>query len=290
VRLAVEAGVDPIAALVLATANPALYHGLSELGSLGPGYQADVCVFEDLRTFEPRLVFQAGRLVAEDGRVLSGVVPAPGAPDFFRRTVRLGAVVPASLVLSLDEGVAVRAIGVREGSLTTKDERIVLGDPGVEAAHLAVVERHRRTGRVGRGFVTGFGIRRGAIASSVGHDAHNCMVLGARGPKAGTEMAAALGRLGELGGGQVAVCDGRVLAEVPLPLAGLMSDQEASVVAAQLSTLESRVERELGVTLPAPFMHLSFLGLSVIPELRLSDLGLVDVGRFELASVVVDPA
>lgn len=290
VRLAVAAGVAPIDALVLATANPAAYHGLAELGSLGPGYQADVCVFDDLVGFEPRQVWQGGRLVAEGGEVLPGAVPARSAPGLFRGTVRLGSGVPnGALVAPLAEGRALRVIGVEEGSLTTRALTVSPGEQG-DVAHLAVVERHRSTGRVGVGYVTGFGIRRGAIASTVGHDAHNCMVLGARGPSAEREMAVALGRLGELGGGQVAVLDGAVAAEVPLPLAGLMSDRPAAEVARGLDRLEAVARADLGISLSAPFMHLSFLGLSVIPELRLTDLGLVDVGRFELVPLEAGPA
>jgi adenine deaminase len=155
---------------------------------------------------------------------------------------------------------------------------------------IAVAERHRATGRIGLGYVRGFGLARGAIGSTVAHDAHNCMLVGAAGPAGPADMAVALARLAELGGGQVAVLDGRVIAEVPLPIAGLMSDQPAAQVAADMQRLEEVTAAELGVTIGAPFMHLSFLGLSVIPQLRITDLGLVDVDSFRLTTVAAAPA
>jgi adenine deaminase len=158
-------------------------------------------------------------------------------------------------------------------------------DPSLDVARIAVVERHRRTGRVGLGYVTGFGLKRGAIASTVAHDAHNCMVVGARDGSGPKEMAAGIARLAETGGGQVAVLDGRVIGEVPLPIGGLMSDKSASEVAEEMRRLTEVVSRALGVTLDAPFMQLSFLGLSVIPELRITDRGLVDVTTFSLTDV-----
>ncbi len=157
--------------------------------------------------------------------------------------------------------------------------------PGTDVARIAVVERHRRTGRVGLGYVAGFGLARGAIASTVAHDAHNCMVVGALDGSGPKEMAAGVARLAEIGGGQVAVLDGRVIAEVPLPIGGLMSGKCAAEVAEELRRLTEVVGRALGVTLDAPFMQLSFLGLSVIPQLRITDRGLVDVTTFSLTDV-----
>jgi adenine deaminase len=146
-----------------------------------------------------------------------------------------------------------------------------------------VVERHHATGRIGRGFATGFGLKRGAIASTVAHDAHNVVVVGA----SGEDMAAAVARLAELGGGQVAVLDGEVVGEVPLPLAGLMSDLSAPEVAAQIRDLGAVTAARLGVTVEEPFMQLSFIALSVIPQLRLTDGGLMDVDAVAFVPVEV---
>ena len=283
-RVAVAAGVSETDALVLASTNPARYHGFTHLGSLGPGHQADVLAFAQLGSWSPDLVWQAGRRVAEAGRLLAGTVPAVPAPALLRDTVRIGRLPsPEELVLELPPGTRVRAVGVESHSLTTRRREIEVGAGG-DLAHAAVVERHRGTGRVGRGFAAGFGLRRGAIASTVAHDAHNCVVVGA----SGDDMAAAVARVAELGGGQVAVLDGEVVAEVPLPLAGLMSDRSAPEVAEALAALGAAAAARLGVTVEEPFMQLSFIALSVIPELRLTDGGLVDVERFAYVPVEVE--
>jgi adenine deaminase len=284
-RVAVAAGISEIDALVLATANPARYHGFGHLGSLGPGHQADILAFAELGSWIPERVWQRGCLVAHGGRIQPGAVPAAPVPALLRDTVRIGRLPAAEeLVLAVPAGGRIRAVGVESHSLTTRRRELELGVAGADVAHAAVVERHRATGRIGRGFATGFGLERGAIASTVAHDAHNVVVIGA----SGADMAAAVARLAELGGGQVAVRDGRVLAEVALPLAGLMSDGGAGEVADQLAALGRVAAGELGVSIEEPFMQLSFIALSVIPELRLTDGGLVDVDRFAYVPVEVD--
>jgi adenine deaminase len=288
VQLAVEAGMSEIDALVLATINPAEYHGFTELGALGPGYQADILCFDSLAGFRPAAVFQRGRLVARDGSVVPGAVGDAPIPEFMRRSVHL-AVPPSAAAFDypLRPGGRVRTIGIHEGSLTTTSLITDPSEPGSGVARLAVVERHRHTGRIGLGWVQGFGLAHGALASTVGHDAHNCMVVGSRSAQGPAAMAAAVARLAEIGGGQVAVDDrGHVLAELPLPIGGLMSDQPARTVVAGFHRLVEAAHT-LGTSIQAPFMHMSFLGLSVIPELRLTDKGLVDVGMFELVPVEV---
>ncbi len=286
--LAVAEGVGEIDALVAATANPAAYHGFEDLGCLAPGYQADIVCFATLEGFRPAAVWQAGRMVARHGGVVPGAVPDVPVPAWMLDSLRLERLPSASELAIEPSGGRVRAIGVRPGSLTTTVEVVDPADPASGVGRLAVVERHRATGRIGRGWVVGFGIRRGALASTVGHDAHNCMVLGSQGPGGPAAMEKALRRLAELRGGQVVVDDEcRVLAELALPVGGLMSDQPATQVA---STLKDLVEasRSLGIELEAPFMQLSFLGLSVIPDLRLTDRGLVDVNRFEIVPLGVE--
>jgi adenine deaminase len=283
-RLAVAAGVSETDALLLTSTNPARYHGFNQLGNLGPGYQADVLCFDELASWRPARVWQAGRLVAQDGELVPGAVPSAPVPGLMLGTVRLGSVPePNQLVLVHPEGTEVRAVGVESRSITSRDRRVTVGEPGADLAHAAVVERHRASGRIGLGYATGFGIKAGAMASTVAHDAHNCVTVGALG--AGADMAAAVGRLGELGGGQVAVLDGQVVGEVPLPLAGLMSDRPATEVAEQIRSLNEAAASSLGTTVEEPFMLLSFIALSVIPELRLTDGGLVDVGEFAYVPV-----
>jgi adenine deaminase len=186
------------------------------------------------------------------------------------------------LVLDAPPGARVRAVGVESHSLTTRLREVQVTNDA-DIVHAAVLERHRGSGRLGRGFATGFGLRRGAMASTVAHDAHNCVVIGTT----GEDMARAVGRLAEIGGGQVAVHDGQVIAELALPLAGLMSDRGADEVAATIGALNAAAAGQLGATIEEPFMHLSFLALSVIPELRLTDGGLVDVGRRAYVDAVV---
>ncbi|MGO9559609.1 MAG: adenine deaminase [Acidimicrobiales bacterium] len=286
VRLAVAAGVSVEDALVLVTSNPAAYHGFNHLGWLAPGYQADICCFEDLPSFEPSRVWQAGRLVARDGKILPGAVPDQPAPDFMRASVHLHEPPPASaLDRPVPPGGRARVIGIEARSLTTEDLVLDVSAPGSGVARIGVVERHRETGRIGLGYVRGFGLEVGAIGSTVAHDAHNCMVVGAIGPEGPSDMAAAVARLAELGGGQVAVLGGKVLAEVPLPIGGLMSDLRADEIASQVANLATVAREALGVTIDAPFMQLSFLGLSVIPALRITDKGLVDVNSFSLVDV-----
>lgn len=291
VRLAVACGVAIEDALVLATANPAEYHNLHHLGWLAPGYQADVLCFDSLAAdaasgLRPVRVYQAGRLVAESGEMVPGAVPDTPPPGWMRGSVHLaGPPTAKALTVQPPAGGQARVIGIAPDTLTTRHLVLDVTDPAAGVARIAVLERHRETGRIGLGYVHGFGLSRGAIASTVAHDAHNCMVVGELGPAGPADMAVAVARLAELGGGQVAVLDGQVLAEVPLPIAGLISDRPAAAVAAALQRLEHAAATELGVAIAAPFMQLSFLGLSVIPALRITDHGLVDVEKFELTPI-----
>ena len=187
-------------------------------------------------------------------------------------------------------GGPVRVIGVEAGQIVTRSlvaeptlrDGQAVADPARDLAKIAVVERHRETGRIGVGFVNGFGLERGALASTHAHDAHNVVVVGVD----DADMAAAVNRLAEIGGGQVAVADGRPLAEVPCPIGGLLSDRPAEEVAAAVTRTEA-ASRVLGAKIPAPFMAMSFLALSVVPELKITDRGLVDTVRFEVVPLEV---
>jgi adenine deaminase len=286
IRLAVACGARIEDALVLATANPAQYHNFQHLGWLAPGYQADVLCFDSLDQLRPRCVYQSGNLVAEHGVIQPGAVPTVPAPAWMRNSVHLARPPDAAaFTLAPPADGQARVIGIDPDTLTTTHLVLDVTHEHAAVARIGVAERHLGTGRIGLGYVRGFGLSRGAIASTVAHDAHNCMVVGEIGPAGPAEMAIAVARLAELGGGQVAVVGGKVIAEVPLPIAGLMSDQPAAAVAAAVEHLERIAAAELGVTISAPFMHLSFLGLSVIPQLRITDRGLVDVDRFALTEV-----
>lgn len=285
IRLAVEAGLSDIDALVLASYNAADFHNFFHLGQLAPGYQADLVVFDKLEGYRPTAVYQRGRLVARDGKIIPGVVPPSPAPDFFRDRINMHHV-PSAAELTIERPASGRAIaiGVTEGTVRTHRVDVDVDDPNIDLARIAVIERHKKTGRIGLGYVHSFSLERGAIASSVCHDAHNIMVVGSRDRSGPADMEVAVRRLAELGGGQVLVHDGRVLAEVPLPIAGLMSDQSLETVADQLVNME-RVSHDFGIRIAAPFMLLSFLGLSVIPDLRITDHGLIDVNRWSAIPV-----
>jgi adenine deaminase len=281
VRVAVEDGVSPEDALVMATINPALCHRLWWLGAIAPGYQADILVLDDLRSFNPRQVLKRGApprfvelKVPEWVRQTVSLAPVDAAS--FRvpagsRHVRVMRVVPAQLLT----GVEIVEPTVRDGC--------VVADPARDLVKIAVVERHHASGRVGLGFATNVGLRRGAFASTVAHDAHNIVVLGAD----DADMAACVTRLAEIGGGIVIADGGRVVEELPLPIAGLMSDRPLAEVHERLRSMEKRLAG-MGVTMASPFMTLSFLALSVIPELKITDRGLVDVGRFEVVPLGVE--
>jgi adenine deaminase len=188
-------------------------------------------------------------------------------------------------------GGPIRVIGVVPGQLLTEHlvleptvrDGVLVADRDRDLAKVAVVERHHATGRVGVGFVRGFGLRTGAFATTVAHDAHNIVVVGV----ADDDMALCVARLGEIGGGIVVVADRQTRAELPLPIAGLLSDRPAEEVVAAMDELH-RVVEALGVTAPSPFMTLSFLALSVIPSLKITDRGLIDVDRFAVVPVEVD--
>jgi adenine deaminase len=276
VRDAVARGTAPEDALVMATLNPCLWHGLTHLGALAPGFQADILLLPDLERFEPELVLKAGKPVEEIERV--------DVPEWVKSTVHIEPVAVNDFRIPW-EGGAARVIGLVEGQIVTdalEDEpRVVNGnaesDPGRDLLKIAVVERHLSSGRIGLGFVRGFGLRMGAMASTIAHDAHNIVVVGAD----DGDMARAVQRLSEIGGGMVVVESRGVKAELPLPVAGLLSDASlAEVVEASEACVQAA--RDLGCTYPAPFQTLSFLALSVIPALKITDRGLVDVDRFEV--------
>jgi adenine deaminase len=277
-RQAVAAGIAPEDALVMATLHPARCHGLAELGAIAPGYRADLAVLEDLESFGAAVVIAGGRVSARDGAAMR--FDAPPVPDWVRDTMRAAPLASGAFDLGSSDGGRVRVIDIVAGQLITgaaeelpavRDGRIV-ADRGRDLAKLAVVERHHATGRVGVGLVRGFGLRAGAFASTVAHDAHNIVVAGVD----DASMAACVERLVALGGG-IAVADGgAVRGELALPVAGLLSEEPAEAVVERLDELVALL-REQGVDGDAPFMTLSFLALSVIPDLKLTDRGLVDV-------------
>jgi adenine deaminase len=286
-RRAVELGCPAVDAVAMGTLNTARYHRLYEHGAIAPGYVADVVAVPDLVSFRPAKVWKRGRLVARMGTAIG--VPRVPPPDWMRGSVHVPEL--DAEAFAIPGNGRVRVIGVEPGQIVTKaleDEPALrdgfaVADPERDLAKMAVIERHKGTGRIGLGFVRGFGLRRGALASTHAHDAHNVVIVGVD----DGDLAAAANRLREIGGGQVAVADGRVLAEVPCPIGGLLSDHPVEEVAASVRRMEDAARDALGATLPSPFMAMSFMALSVVPELKLTDRGLVDVDRFELVTLEV---
>jgi adenine deaminase len=283
VRDAVAAGIAPEDALVLASLNPALWHGLDHLGALAPGYQADVLVLPDLENYRPEVVLKRGRPVEEIAR--------SEVPEWVKHTVRIGPVAAERFRIEWPNEAKARVIGLVPDQVVTEslvEEPTVrdgeaLADPARDLAKIAVIERHLGTGRVGLGFVRGFGLERGALGSTVAHDAHNLVVVGTN----DADMGRVVERLGELGGGIVAVEDGEVLAELPLPVGGLLADLPLAEVVERSRACTEAAER-LGCRGATPFLTMSFLALSVIPSLKITDQGLVDVDRFELVPLEAD--
>jgi adenine deaminase len=302
IRLAVEEGLDPITAIQMATLDAAEWFRLRDRGAVAPGKRADLVVFSDLQDFRAEMVFADGRLAAQNGKLV-GEWPEPSVDaSAVRGTVNVdwdalsfavsapypsaGAVEARVIGLVPDQVVTehlVEQMPVQDDPSMGSARREILADVERDILKLAVVERHRGTGNVGLGFVRGLGLKRGALAGSVGHDAHNLTIAGCD----DVSMMTAARAVGELGGGLVAAAGGEVLAKVPLPIAGLMSDESLQTVRRQMDELVA-VAQDLGSRLHDPLMALGFLALEVIPSLKLTDQGLVDVERFDFVSLFLE--
>ncbi|MZR15292.1 adenine deaminase [Maritimibacter sp. DP07] len=297
VRHAISCGADPLVALQMATLNTATHFGLErELGSITPGRRADVILTSDLTALPIERVIARGRTVAENGKI-TVTCPHLDWPLHARDTVHLGKLLAADdFGVAAPEGansVTAKVIGVVENQAPTKaltadlqvSDGIVEPDEANDIAQIALVERHRGTGDVTNGFVSGFGYKGDmAIASTVAHDSHHMIVVGT----SRRDMALAANRLGEVGGGITVFKDGKEIALVELPVAGLMSDEPAETVAAKAQGMVEAMAA-CGCTLNNAYMQHSLLALVVIPELRISDLGLVDVTKFELTDLFEEP-
>ena len=264
------AGIPPLVAYRVASWSPANGLDLRDRGLIAPGRRADIALLSDLAACRVERVIVHG-MPAEEIHYDKARLPDVG---IFRHTVKCRAVTADDFQMRRNPRLPV--IGVIDGSLVT-DRLDGLPPDAPDVLPIAVLERHGRNGNIGQGFVRGFGLKRGAIASSVGHDSHNLCVVGTN----GNDMAAAIEALRATQGGFVATCDGKVAAQVPLPVGGLFSEESAEDIAKQLHTLRQAV-RELGCPLHEPFLALAFLPLPVIPHLKLTDMGLVDLDNFQL--------
>jgi adenine deaminase len=289
VREAIAFGLDPITAIRMATLNPVEWFGLRDRGAIAPGRVADLLIVDNLYDFRPRQVYVAGQLVAEAGSVIE-------AQWSSRATTP--ATIPSSVNIDWNQvdfqiparGQRIRVIGSLDNQLVTEarilDATIVDGqavaDPTRDLLKMAVIERHHGSGALGLGFIQGIGLQRGAIAGTVAHDHHNLVVIGA--DDAAMMMAARA--VGEMGGG-LAIVDGmQLVAQLPLPVAGLMSDQPVAAVRQAYDALIAAAHAQ-GSELHDPFMAMSFMALEVIPSLKLTDQGLVDVEQFAVVDLFV---
>jgi len=294
-RRAVEEGLDPIDAVRMVTIKPAEYFRLESLGGLSPGKSADMVVVSDLREFRAKIVLIDGEVVAKDRKYLGAEVKVEKSFASLMESIKIGE-------LRLDDlrirhprrkfgKTTARIIGLVEDQIVTEEIRqelrIVNGevkaDPARDILKICVVERHRGTGRVGKGFVMGFGLKSGALASTVAHDSHNIVVVGVD----DRDIYRAILRIREINGGFVIVNNGLILGELPLPVAGLMTFLEASEIAEKTEMLEEAAAK-LGCKIKNPFMALSFLSLPVIPKLKITDFGLIDAENLKIVNLFID--
>lgn len=288
VRRVVEAGVDPIKAVQVASLNTAEYFGLKDLGAIAPGYKADLLVLPDLKTFKPDIVLKDGQVVAQDGK-LAVEIPENDAIAT-RNSVNVRWITMDDFKIQTEgDGVKkVRALEVIPHQLITKsvmsDVKVIDGNAvsnvETDTLKICVIERHRATGNIGKGFVKGFNLKCGAIASTVAHDSHNMIVIGTN----DFDMYTAAVALIKCQGGKVVVKDGEIISQLPLPIAGLMSDKEFDFVVEKCDEL-NKAAHSIGCKLEDPFMTMGFLSLPVIPELKITDKGVFDTNKFDFVDI-----
>ncbi len=286
VRKAIRLGLGPVRAVQMASLNVAEYFHLEGLGAIGPGYWANLLVLSDLQEFTIEAVYYRGRLVAHQGQALFN----PRLPDSpaLRSTVHLKPFTFRDLALPSAQDDSVPVIEVIPGQIVTRWRKetvhhtngTIVPDLARDLLKLVVVERHRASGNIGKGLVKGFGLRRGALATSVAHDSHNIVAVGA----SDEEIYVAVKEVERNQGGLAVAAGGHILAALPLPIAGLLSPESLETVAERMEELEA-CARKLGCSVPSPFSLLSFLALPVIPELKLTDRGLVDVVQGKLLNL-----
>ncbi len=277
IKRAISLGLEPLRAIQLATVNTAHYFRLKDRGAIAPGYKADLVVVDDLKNFKVEMVFKDGILVAKEGGLLSPIKEEK--PPMVTKTFHVKPLKKEDFRIKETPS---RIIGIIPNEIVTQslDERVkirngfAVSDITRDILKIAVIERHKKTGNIGLGFIKGVGLKEGALGTSVAHDSHNIVVVGTD----DRDMLSVSQEIIKMQGGLVICNKERVLGSLPLPIAGIMSDQDLTSVRTKLEELHS-IALSLGIKLKEPFMTLSFLALPVIPELKITDKGLVDVKR-----------
>ena len=288
VRRVVEAGVDPIKAVQVASLNTAEYFGLKDLGAIAPGYKADLLILPDLKSFKPDVVLKDGHVVAQGGKLAVEIADSDAISTRNSVNVRWITMDDFKIQAEGDGLKKVRALEVIPHQLITKsvisEVKVVDGNAvsnvDTDTLKICVIERHRATGNIGKGFVKGFNLKCGAIASTVAHDSHNMIVIGTN----DADMYTAAVALIKCQGGKVVVKDGEVISKLPLPIAGLMSDREFDFVVEKCDEL-NKAAHSIGCKLEDPFMTMGFLSLPVIPELKITDKGVFDTNKFDFIDI-----
>lgn len=289
VKVAIQQGIDPVLAIQMATLNAAECFDLKEKGAIAPGYEADLLILNDLQTVAIDQVYKNGKLVAQEGKIISQcespIVPIPRIVD----SVNVNPITLKDLQINMDDCNMANIIGIKPNMIVTnhlvEEVQTVNGlfHPSVERDHLKLVvaERHKNTGNIGLGIIKGLGIHNGAIASTVAHDSHNIVAAGTT----DKDIIEAINLTAEMKGGLVVVQNGKMLASLPLPISGLISDMNSLDVNVRIGELNEAL-KSIGCSMEFnPFVTLSFLALPVIPELKLTDIGLFDVKKFKHISI-----
>ncbi len=288
VRKAIQKGINPIFAIKMATINTARHYGLRSMGAISPGYKADMVITDSLEDFEPKMVIKDAKVVAIDGKLIARVKGEPYIVDEVYNSFRCPEILAEDIKIKR-AGDKIRVIKVMDGDLLTEEvvmdvngNSYVESDTERDLLKAVVVNRYSKEKKLSKGFITGVGLKRGALATSVGHDAHNLLGVGTN----DVDILTALNRVIELKGGLVVALDGHVIEELPLPIAGLMSNKKVEFVAEKIRDVK-KAAKNLGATLEDPFMTLAFVQLEVIPTLRLTDQGIVDVGAHKIVNLFV---
>ncbi|MCK4256280.1 adenine deaminase, partial [candidate division WOR-3 bacterium] len=289
IKQAIHLGIDPVQAIKMATCNTTEYFGIPEKGAIVPGYMADIVVFDNFENMNIDLVIKNGQIVAKEEKF---VVREKKLPEvMLRSSINVNWMAMKDFSITVEDDKKARIIKVIPDQIITKqailkpkiEDSKAVADLERDILKIAVVERHMASGNVGIGFVQGFGLKKGAIASSVAHDSHNIIVTGTN----DADMMTAVIEIVKMRGGLVAVVEDEILGSLPLPVAGLMSEEPLEVVKDKIEELK-KITRDMGCTLEDPFMQLSFLALPVIPELKLTDRGLVDVKKFDFVPLFTE--